>query len=96
MNEVLLGAIGMASLVAGLLFARFWRTTRDRFFLFFAASFGVEGVNRFLMGARRETTEAEPIYYLIRLVAFVLILVAIIDKNRTGARHSTDRVSPER
>jgi hypothetical protein len=82
MNQLLLGAIGMASLIAGLLFARFWRATHDRFFLFFAASFWVEGFNRFLMGARSDTSEYEPLYYLIRLGAFLLIVVAIVEKNR--------------
>ena len=82
MTQMLLGAIAMASLIAGALFARFWRRTRDRFFLFFAASFWLEGINRFLMGIFPGTSEDEPLYYLIRLVAFALILVAIGEKNR--------------
>ena len=45
-NLLLLGANAMASLVVGLLFLRFWRDTHDRFFLFFALAFGVEGLNR--------------------------------------------------
>lgn len=83
MTQLLLGAIGMASLVAGLLFARYWRSTRDRFFLFFAASFCVEGINRFLMGASPSASEYQPLFYLIRLGAFLLIIVAIVDKNRS-------------
>jgi hypothetical protein len=39
MDFVLLGAISMASLIAGLFFLRFWKDTGDRFFLFFAVSF---------------------------------------------------------
>lgn len=83
MTQLLLGAIAMASLIAGLLFARFWRTTRDRFFLFFAASFWIEGFNRLLMGIRQDTSEYEPLYYLIRLGSFLLIVVAIVEKNRS-------------
>ena len=81
--QLLLGAIGMASLIAGSLFARFWRRTHDRFFLFFAASFWLEGINRFLIGIFRSTSEDAPIFYLIRLATYGLILIAIADKNRT-------------
>jgi hypothetical protein len=85
MNQVLLGAIAMACLTISLFFLRFWRKTRDRFFLFFAASFCLEGVNRAVLGLVSIPSEVEPFFYIIRLIAFLLILIAIIDKNRTGA-----------
>lgn len=84
MDQLLLGAIAMASLVIGLFFLRFWKNTRDRFFLFFATAFGLEGVNRALLGFNQGTSENEPLYYLIRLLSFTLILIAILDKNRTN------------
>ncbi|HWJ94581.1 MAG TPA: DUF5985 family protein, partial [Telluria sp.] len=46
MTDLLTGAITMASLVIALFFLRFWRNTRDRFFLYFAASFFIEGLHR--------------------------------------------------
>ena len=49
-NELLLGGIALACVVAGLFFWRFWRTSRDRFFLLFAISFWVEAANRIHMG----------------------------------------------
>jgi hypothetical protein len=82
MNQILLGAIAMANLTIGLFFLRFWKKTRDRFFLFFAVAFSLEGLNRVLLGLFNETTENEPFFYLVRLLSFVLILIAIIDKNR--------------
>lgn len=88
MNQLLLGAIAMASLVAAVFFLRFWKHTRDRFFLFFAAAFGLEGVNRVLLGLDLGSSEHQPIYYSIRLISYILILVAIVDKNR--ARSSDD------
>ncbi|MGD9765134.1 MAG: DUF5985 family protein [Candidatus Binatia bacterium] len=91
MSQILLGAIGMASLTAALLFVRFWRTTRDRFFLFFAASFFIEGFNRFLLGLYGSPSEDTPLFYLIRLCAFLLIAAAIIDKNRSRDRGGTPR-----
>jgi hypothetical protein len=96
MNLLLIGAIAMASLVAGLFFLRFWRDTRDSFFLFFAASFLLEAGNRIALGLSRDPNEGSPLFYLVRLVSFLLILVAIVQKNRakktiaghTSARHS--------
>ena len=82
MNQLILGAIAMASLVIGLFFLRFWKNTRDRFFLFFATAFGLEAVSRALLGLNQGSSENEPLYYLIRLLSFTLILIAIVDKNR--------------
>ena len=84
MNSVILGAIAMASMVAALFFLRFWRDTQDRFFLLFAIAFVIEGLNRALLGLTVVSQEHEPFFYLVRLFAFGLILVAIVDKNRTG------------
>jgi hypothetical protein len=82
MIPILVGAAGAMFLVAGLFFLRFWRTTRDRFFLFFALSFLLEGANRIILYPSVGVDEGVPIYYVIRLVSYSLILVAIISKNR--------------
>lgn len=82
MQDILLGAIAMASLVAALFFLRFWRSTRDRFFLFFALSFLVEGLSRAFLWPSIRGNDDEPIYYLVRLFSYGLILYAILDKNR--------------
>ena len=72
----------MASLLVGLFFLRFWRDTRDRFFLFFATAFAVEGINRVALALTNVSEDTEPYFYLIRLFSFLLILAAIVDKNR--------------
>lgn len=82
MDLMLLGAISIASVTASMFFLRFWRTTGDRFFLFFAISFGVEGVNRAALGLMSHPNEGIPFFYLVRLLSFALILVAIGHKNR--------------
>lgn len=82
LNTLLLGAIAMASLVASLFFLRFWRDTRDRFFLLFGLSFFVEGINRAALGLSMMSQEQEPLFYMVRLFSFVLILLAIVYKNR--------------
>ena len=84
LDAILTGAIGMALLVAGLFFLRFWRSTGDRFFLFFAASFFIEAGNRLILYPAPEDMDHVPgaVFYLLRLSAYLLILWAIIDKNR--------------
>ena len=82
MNDLLLGATAMASMVAALFFLRFWRSTGDRFFLFFALSFFIEGINRVVLGPGVHAPDETPAYYLVRLAAYALILYAILDKNR--------------
>ena len=42
MNDMLLGAIAMASLIAGLFFLRFWKSSGDRFFYFSPSPFGLK------------------------------------------------------
>ena len=81
---ILVGVIACASLVAALFFLRFWTHTRDRFFLFFALSFAIEGANRIVLYHYVGLSEDAPIYYLVRLVAYGLIVAAIVDKNRHG------------
>lgn len=78
---MLIGAIAMASIVASMFFLRFWRTTRDRFFLYFALSFLIEGCNRVLLGINIAVNETSPAFYLFRLLAYGLILLAILEKN---------------
>lgn len=81
-NIMLLGAIAMASFVAGLFFLRFWKSSKDRFFLFFAIAFWIEAVNRMMLALMVPSSEGIPVLYLIRFLAFGLILFAIVDKNR--------------
>lgn len=84
MNQLLVGAIAMASLVASLFFLRFWKTTRDRFFLFFSLAFFVEGLNRIALAPVSGSGDdlLDYSYYLLRLLSYGLILFAILDKNR--------------
>ena len=82
MNEMIVGAIALGSAVAGLFFLRFWRSSGDRFFLYFALSFFLESLNRIYLGVGAYMQEEAPVYFLIRLVAYGLILLAIWEKNR--------------
>jgi len=82
LNTFLAGAICMGFLIAVLFFVRFWITTRDRLFLFFSAAFFVLMSERVIRELMNIKTEWVPIVYSLRLGAFILILLAIADKNR--------------
>lgn len=82
MKQWLLGAIGTGSWIVGTFFARYWRRTHDRLYLFFAASFLIQAIDRLLLGLYGGASEDDAFFYVIRLAAYLLIVVAIIDKNR--------------
>jgi Fe2+ transport system protein B len=82
MNELLIGAISTSCFIIALFFLRFWHSTKDRFFLFFALAFFIECGNRLSLYLFFDLHEASPMYYLIRLVAYSFILAAIFEKNK--------------
>ena len=77
----LLGVIATSSITAGIFFLKFWRKTHDSFFLAFAASFIIEGMNRSAVIFANRPNEGSPWTYLVRLLSFLLILAAILRKN---------------
>lgn len=85
-TQLVSGAILMGYLIAGLFFWRFWRGTRDRLFAILAVSFWILAVQRLLVAMAVSVFESETYLYGIRLLAYVLILYAIVDKNRKKAR----------
>jgi hypothetical protein len=85
LNVFMLGAIVMACAAVGLFFLRFWRKTGDRLFAIFAIAFWLLGIN-WLALAFTSTDEARTWLYLVRLLAFIVILYGIIDKNRAPNR----------
>lgn len=77
-----MGMIATASAVAALFFLRFWRETGDRLFVMFAISFFLLGITRFGLVISQDYIEGQTYWYWVRLAAFLLILFAIVDKNR--------------
>lgn len=84
----LAGAVTMGTFVAAMFFLRFWRRTRDRLFLAFAAAFTLLGLNQSLAWYLGAGDELTPFTYLLRVFGFVLILYAIVDKNLSSRRDS--------
>ena len=79
------GATMSAALVIALVFFRYWRQTRDRLFLGFSLGFLVFAGSRLILAFLDEDDEGRVLVYGLRLLAFLLILAAIIDKNRSTA-----------
>jgi hypothetical protein len=81
-NQFLAGAIFFGFLISTLFFFQFWIRTRDRLFLMFSISFLLLGIERIV--ASFVAVEAEHQFYVygIRLLAFILLICAILDKNR--------------
>ena len=85
LKSLVSGAMVMGYLVAGLFFARFWRDTRDRLFAIFAGAFFLLALQRALLTLTvGDNGEGTIWLYVLRLLAFLLILAAIVDKNRGG------------
>ena len=82
MIDFLDGASCLAAAAIALYFVRFWRATGDRLFGIFALAFAVLAVNRVVLTATGDASEAHTFVYLARAVAFGLIIAAIVDKNR--------------
>ena len=83
----LTGALAALDLVIALFFFRFFTRSRDRLFALFATAFGILGVQRILLAIASDWGEDTVWLYGLRLVAFVLIIIAIADKNRgAGSR----------
>ncbi|HEV8431837.1 MAG TPA: DUF5985 family protein [Thermoanaerobaculia bacterium] len=72
------GVLTMGYAIAALYFLRFWRESRDPLFGWFAAAFALLACQRLLLVTLRESD----VLYVVRLAAFILILVAIAQKNR--------------
>ena len=76
------GALSMACVVAGVLFLSYWRDSRERLFLFFAAAFWLLGLHWAALGMLAPVVEHRHWLHAIRLVAFALIGYGIVEKNR--------------
>jgi peptidoglycan/LPS O-acetylase OafA/YrhL len=84
MTDFLGGAATAASWIIALFLFKFWRESKDRLLLLFSLAFVVLGLNWLLVSVFHPGSETRHYYYAVRLVAFLLILVGIWDKNHRG------------
>ena len=84
-HPMLTGAIVLAAALVGLHFLRFWKDSRDGFFLCFALSFFIQAAQWLHSGLYQDTSDYSPLYYLWRLLAYGLIAFAILRRNTRPA-----------
>ena len=84
MNQFLWGALSVTCGIAGLFFLRFWTLSRDRFFIFFTLAFWAFAIHWIGLGITNPGLETRHYFYAVRLLAFVLIIAGVIDKNRSS------------
>jgi hypothetical protein len=77
------GLVTMGYAVAGLFFLRFFVVTGDRLFASFAVAFWLLATNQALVSIFSIENEATSAIYLLRLIAFVFMILAIVSKNLT-------------
>jgi hypothetical protein len=80
------GSVAFGCLICALFFVRYWSRSRDELFLAFALAFGLLGVGQAILALANISTEERGSLYLFRLIAFLLILVAIYRKNAAARR----------
>jgi hypothetical protein len=94
MTTFLVGVTTATFGASAVFFFKFWRASRDRFFLLFGMASGLIAFERvvglffegFRSGIRTPETEASSWVYLLRLSAFLFILWAILEKNRNAKK----------
>jgi hypothetical protein len=77
----LYGAFAAGYVICGLLFVRMWRTVRAPLIILIALAFGLLSLAYFLLGVTHTDESDDTWIYMIRLVAFALILVGIAFTN---------------
>lgn len=80
------GALAMAYAIIALYFFKFRSRSGDRLFTLFASAFLILAGQRLVLTVAREWGEESAWLYGLRLLAFVIIVYAIIDKNRAMPR----------
>ena len=76
------GATAMGCIALAVFFLRFWVRSRDRLFAIFSGAFAVFALNRIMLVLFTSSQEHDLLIYGMRAVAFGLLMLAILDKNR--------------
>jgi hypothetical protein len=74
-----------AGWINGVFFLKFWKETGDRLFLLFGLAFWLLSTSWAVLALWSPTEENRPYVYGLRLLAFGLIIAAIVQKNRRAS-----------
>lgn len=87
LHPFMFGILTAAAFTAAVFFLRFWTLTSDRLLLYFSLAFVALGLNWFALAMTDPASENRYFVFLLRLLAFIFIIIGIVDKNRR-AQHS--------
>ena len=76
------GAVAFGFILSSLFFLRFWRETRHPLFIAFSISFLLLGTGQMFLALGGIPDEQRSLVYLVRFAAFMLIIRAVVIKNR--------------
>lgn len=85
LNVFLAGVQATAAAAIAISFARMHRRMGDLLFFWFSAAFALLALERVLTLTitQKDAETSSPLIYLVRILAFTLILIAIVQKNRS-------------
>jgi hypothetical protein len=86
MLDFFAGALTFGYAIAAVHFYHFWNRTADRLFLSFAMAFVLLALNQLVVFAIGANDDRGNYAYILRVLGFGLILLAIIDKNTFARR----------
>lgn len=94
MPEGLLNFLGGGTMVAlvgvAIFFLRYWRRTADRLFAFFSAAFLLLAIGQTVVLYLGTEGDKLPYAYWLRLAAFILIIIGVLEKNLPAKGQSGD------
>ena len=82
LDGYVLGFLATASFVAGVFFLRFWWRTRDFLFIAFATVFLFQTIASTSLVFTGDPNRLRPWMYAVQIATYLLILLAILAKNR--------------
>lgn len=82
MYGFLSGAVAFGFVIAALFFFRFWQRTADGLFYWFGIAFVLLAIGQTLLTLLDVSVEERSWLFLLRLAAFSIIIVAVLQKNR--------------
>lgn len=86
LDYFLSGTLVLGSAAIATFFLRFWRDTRQFLFLAFAVAFLLLGTNWLILTIVRARDEAHSVLYILRVAAFLVIIVGVWHHNRSGRK----------
>lgn len=81
LGSFLSGATAAGFVLASVFFLRFWRRTHDHLFAAFSAAFLLFALNQTMITVGGVPSEYQSWVYLLKLLAFALLILAIVSKN---------------